>query len=87
LRYTCEIFAASFPARPAAAYLGRLERLQDILGELNDIRVGHGLLAPSGAGGHGMRRQLAARQAILLRRLQPAWRAFVATPPFWRPRG
>jgi triphosphatase len=87
LRYTCEIFAASFPARPAAAYLGRLERLQDILGELNDIRVGHGLLAPSGPGGHGMRRQLAARQAILLRRLQPAWRAFVATPPFWRPRG
>jgi triphosphatase len=87
LRYTCQIFAAPFPARAAAAYIGKLERLQDILGELNDIRVGHGLLAPSGAGGHGMRRRLAVREAILLRRLRPAWRAFEASPPFWRPRG
>jgi triphosphatase len=87
LRYTCEIFSAPFPARAAAAYVGRLEQLQDILGELNDLRVNRALLRPDGSRGHGMRRRLAAREAILLRRLRPAWRAFEASVPFWRPRG
>jgi triphosphatase len=87
LRYTCEIFAAAFPARAAAAYVSKLERLQDILGELNDLRVGHGLLEPAGSHRAGMRGRLAVREAVLLRRLRPAWRAFEASAPFWRPRG
>jgi len=87
LRYTCEIFAARFPPDAASAYIGRLKRLQDILGELNDIRTSRRLLRREGLLGRGLRRSLAAREEALVSRLGPAWRAFEAQAPFWQPRG
>ena len=51
LRYASEFFASLFPGRKAArrrnALLTRLERLQDGLGDLNDIVVHEGLMAAS----------------------------------------
>jgi triphosphatase len=87
LRYTCEIHAASYPGRPAAAYVAALKRLQDILGELNDIRVGRKLLKRTETLRPVIERRLAAREAALLRRLAPAWRSFESRPRFWRLRG
>jgi len=87
LRYTCDFLAPSFAARPAAAYLESLKRLQDILGELNDLRVGRALLSRMKGSARTVNRSLAAREAVLLRQLAPAWRALESRAPFWRPRG
>ena len=86
LRYACDFLAPGFAARAVGAYTGGLKRLQDILGELNDVRVGRELLAEL-EGGRAMKRRLAAREAALLRKLAPAWRAFERRAPFWQPRG
>jgi CHAD domain-containing protein len=86
LRYTCDFLAHGFPPRRVAGYIGNLKRLQDILGGLNDIRVGSELFSELEADGGPVRRKLASREAALLRRLAPAWRAFEGRPPFWEPR-
>jgi CHAD domain-containing protein len=87
LRYTCDFLAPSFAARPAAGYLESLKRLQDILGELNDLRVGRALLSGMKGPARAVNRSLAVREAALLRRLAPAWRALESRAPFWRPGG
>ena len=45
LRYGCECFAAAWPDAAMAPFLKELRRLQEILGELNDIEVQRRLLA------------------------------------------
>ena len=72
LRYSCEFFAAAFPARRAAPYLANLKELQEILGELNDIAVGRRLLG------------FDADEAALVRKLEASWRRFAKRRAFWQ---
>jgi CHAD domain-containing protein len=85
LRYSCEFLAPLFSGRAVAGWLRDLERLQDIFGELNDVRVGRELLEEIAPGERPLRRRLDARRAVLLRRLGPAWRSLQRRAPFWRP--
>src|SRR5206468_10148538 len=66
LRYACEFFGVPDPAA---------EKLQDLLGELNDIAVGRRLLGELG-GSPQIKAALKRREQSLLRRLEPAWNAF-----------
>src|SRR5437868_1359410 len=45
LRYTAEATASLYPPDAVAPLTARLKRLQDELGHLNDVRVGHEILA------------------------------------------
>jgi len=88
LRYTCEPFAALFPRGRMRRYLERLESLQDILGELNDIAVGqrllHELVTDRDLAAEGfMRGWFAAREELLLGRLAAAWRSWRKTKRPW----
>ncbi len=88
LRYTCEAFAVLYPRGGMKRYLGRLESLQDILGELNDIAVGRRLLrefsADSDQAAVGfMRGWFAAREDLLVKHLAAAWRSWRKTKHPW----
>lgn len=96
LRYGCDFFAGCFARAAAQPYGKRLAALQDILGDLNDIAVGRGLLAalaprgsPPGIGvaAAHVRHTLAVRERMLVMSLEQAWAAFAKRPPFWRPKG
>jgi triphosphatase len=88
LRYGAEFLATLFPGVPARknrkAMLDLLERLQDVLGKLNDIEVGRTLLDPPfrkpvrKAAGYTKR-----RVRKLLPRAEKASRELVAAEPFW----
>ena len=67
LRYACEFFSACFAG--GGAYLRRLERLQELLGELNDMAVARRL------GG------IDQPEEALIRTLATAWRAFGKEKP------
>lgn len=82
LRYACEFFAAFFPRAPSAAYLRRVQALQDILGELNDVAVARRLLKDLKA---QPPTQLQRREGRLIAALGPAWAAFEKRRPFWNP--
>lgn len=93
LRYACEFFAGSFAAAAVRPYIKRLEALQDILGELNDIAVARRLLAtlaPRGAPrlltapAGRVRQTLAGRERILVSSIGTAWTAFEKRRAFWR---
>jgi triphosphatase len=85
LRYAAEFFAGAFPGRKAARrrkeFVARLERLQDALGDLNDIAVHEGLterlIDGQGAGGKG--RSGRARKAFAAGRLSGREEARVAS--------
>jgi inorganic triphosphatase YgiF len=96
LRYACDFFAASFAGAAARPYIKRLEALQDILGDLNDIAVARRLLAeiaPRGstrdlaAAAAYTRQVLATRERMLVISLEPAWAAFEKRRAFWKARG
>jgi triphosphatase len=81
LRYVCEFFADCFKRKRVRRYLERLEALQDILGELNDITTARRLLQT--LGDSDRRIQLAfilgwfsAREDALILALDAAWHAF-----------
>lgn len=57
LRYLADFFGPLFPGKAQARFLGRLKRLQDALGTLNDLAVAEGRL---GSKGKGRRRRAAA---------------------------
>lgn len=84
LRYGCEFFAPYFAPASVEPYLDRLERLQDILGELNDLTVAGILLEemhePPESG-------FARRKRRLSGALAATWSAFARQPPYWRRRG
>lgn len=93
MRYGCEFLAVPFHRRPVRAFAGRLHRLQDLLGELNDISVQRALLRGMlGSGNAGKRTvdarplgaRLAARQKLLIAALGQAWTEFESCRPFWR---
>jgi CHAD domain-containing protein len=94
LRYACDFFASSFAGVAARPYIKRLEALQDILGDLNDVAVARRLLAeiaprgsaPELAAAEAYTRQtLAARERMLVISLEAAWAACEKRRPFWRP--
>ena len=80
LRYVCEFFFTCFKRKRVRRYLAHLEALQDLLGELNDIRTARQLLAPPGGMGEVqiafVNGWLSAREAALIGALDDAWRAF-----------
>ncbi|MGH8746345.1 MAG: CHAD domain-containing protein [Burkholderiales bacterium] len=91
LRYGCEFFSDAFAGKTTQRYLDRLEAVQDVLGELNDISVADRLLeelgnASSREGVAYVQGWLAARQSILVARLRVVWRSWKKLAKFDRPR-
>jgi CHAD domain-containing protein len=81
LRYACEFFADILPSRAARRYLDRLEPVQDVLGELNDISVAGRLLEELGTGANPegaafAQGWFAARRGFLVDRLAVVWRSW-----------
>jgi inorganic triphosphatase YgiF len=81
LRYACEFFSDILPSRAARRYLNRLESVQDVLGELNDIAVARRLLEELGTGTNPegaafVQGWFAARQGFLVDRLAAVWRSW-----------
>jgi inorganic triphosphatase YgiF len=102
LRYASEFFAGVFPGKKAARrqqdFLAGLEKLQDALGELNDIAVHENLTeriadAPDGKRRAGRTRKAfaagrlsgreEARIASVLKDARRAYDAFAEAKPFW----
>jgi CHAD domain-containing protein len=89
LRYAAEFFAPAFEGRKAEkrrkAYLSALERLQEHLGDLNDVAVGRERLA-----GHEGADRLApllfgeADERALLVEAVDAFEDFADARPFWK---
>jgi triphosphatase len=89
LRYGCECFAAAWPDDAMEPFLKELRRLQEILGELNDIEVQRRLLADIAGAGAARQvelrlRKLEGRERWLVAKLRRAWRVFEAVSPYWR---
>ena len=84
LRYSCDFFRGCFPARAVHRFLRRLGKLQDTLGELNDVAVAHALLAELAGNSDDVRRWLARREKALIASLAKDWAAFERLPPYWR---
>lgn len=87
LRYAAEFMAALYPKKAVAAYLKPLRRLQERLGELNDIAVG--IEAFRGAADSDPRALfalgwLASRRDALLLGCEPQLAAFRDAKRFWR---
>jgi CHAD domain-containing protein len=101
VRYAAEFFVEVFPGKRAdkrrEAFVTRLEKLQDALGDLNDISVHGDLsagLAQDDASTPRLHRRKAftagrlsgfeeARMASVLRDADRAYRAFARAKPFW----
>ena len=103
LRYAAEFFAPAFPGKKSMLrrkdFVTSLQRLQDALGELNDIAVNEKLLKQLGdrqdtdAKRHGdrIRKDLVGhlsgreevRIAPLLKQAERAYVAFAKVKPFW----
>ncbi|HZS64280.1 MAG TPA: CHAD domain-containing protein, partial [Xanthobacteraceae bacterium] len=102
-RYGAEFFAAVFPGKKAArrreTFIRALEKLQDALGQLNDIAAHEELSAglafePNGKGGRKIRPREAfaagqlsgfeeARMASALKNAERRYRLFARAKPFW----
>lgn len=84
LRYGVEFFASLFPGLSSRerrrTISSILERLQDVLGELNDIGVGHGLLGQPSDGPKGRTRR---RMKKLLSQAQVTSGKLLKAEPFW----
>ncbi len=89
LRYATEFFAPLFPEKQVRKYLPRLERLQAVLGRVNDRAVAAGLLAQLGGGADrafacGVVLGFAACRADDSRgEVAHAWDKFRRAAPFW----
>ncbi|RZS79275.1 inorganic triphosphatase YgiF [Phyllobacterium myrsinacearum] len=96
LRYAAEFFLPLYSSRPVTAkYIKRLARLQDLLGEANDIKSAHELMDTLDHDSLGAEANRAVgaiigwqghRQAAGGKQLIGRWRAFKDTAPFWAPR-
>ena len=91
LRYGAEFFAGLYPPRQVRRYLKRMERLQALLGTLNDAATTALLLEHIPAKGWkdgpspdalDAWAQAAARRGAS--HLDRAWRRFEETEPFWK---
>jgi triphosphatase len=99
LRYAAGFFGPLFPRAHARPMLEALNRLQDLLGAINDCASAPALIDAASAATRGPLRQQArtivshwnaAMLADRRRELKPAWKAFRRCERFWRrakPRG
>jgi inorganic triphosphatase YgiF len=93
LRYGAEFLSSLYPPHAVSDYLGKLEDLQDRLGELNDaamaLDVLPGLVPPSDAAltraCEALEKTLDRKAARGLEELADAWSRFKSAEPFWRP--
>jgi triphosphatase len=95
LRYTAELFTGLYDAAAAKQFIQRLKRLQDDLGDANDVRVARDIvnsLAPAGRRATGIahagRRMLAWHKERLAKNethLRRHLDELLAAPPFWQP--
>ena len=85
LRYGCDFFAACFPQQAVRPFLARLAKLQDTLGELNDISVAYLLLKKLRDDGAEVRHRLARRERARVTSLAKEWAAFERLRPYWQP--
>ena len=93
LRYTAETLASLYPSGEVTPLAARLKRLQDELGDANDVRVGHEILAALAAESARDGELIAAGERMLAwheRRLsdsEPKMRRHLSelfeTEPFW----
>jgi triphosphatase len=102
LRYAAEFFTDVFPGRRAdkrrETFVAALEKLQDVLGDLNDITVHEDLSAWLARDANGTSRKLRrrkafaagrlsgfeeARTASVLREAERDYRVFARAKPFW----
>jgi len=87
VRYATEFFAPLYPRKRARAFRTALADLQDLLGALNDARVGLALTkelaGPSSAATATMQGFAAATRAQRAEALADAWDKFVRCRPFW----
>jgi triphosphatase len=92
LRYGCACFAAGYRPEASKRFLHRLRRLQELLGELNDIQVQRRLLGELGSdagvapAAQAARQVLDARERRLIRRGGKVWSKFEAVRPYWQRR-
>jgi CHAD domain-containing protein len=85
LRYAAEFLRGVFPGFDSEPLVGSLKRLQDLLGELNDLEVSRRLLQE--LTGTRPPRPAALRERQLLARLPGAWRRFTSAPRPWQEMG
>ena len=91
-RYSAAFLAGLYPARHARRYLDTMARLQDVLGELNDLAVARALAAGLGDPSDRPLAEAAAQlEAVFAGQLggrgealEAAWRGFKRAEPFWR---
>ena len=92
LRYGCECFAAAWPESTKLPFLKKLRRLQEILGEMNDIQVQRRLLLELARGSGpavavaAAAAALRARELALAAMLGRAWAVFEPVRPYWKRR-
>jgi triphosphatase len=90
LRYGCECFAAAYQKHKMRPYLKRLRKLQQILGEMNDITIQRALLQAFARSARlrrpaaTLQRTLEARDRALIAEAEQAWSELELTKPFWR---
>jgi triphosphatase len=82
LRYACEFLSGAFPGRVSGPLVRSLKRLQDLLGELNDMEVARRLVRE--LRGRRARRAPGLRERKLVSLLPAAWGRFTGAPRFWR---
>ncbi len=95
LRYAAELFASLYDAGTAKQFIQRLKRLQDDLGDANDVRVARDVvesLAPAGKRSTGIvhagRRMLAWHKHRIEKNepeLRRHLKELLEAAPFWRP--
>lgn len=92
LRYVVAFFGPLYKTRAVNKMLKRLSRLQDILGQLNDIEVATGKVAAALKQRSGMQEERARRSVLawrrsmlkaLRRRAPSAWKDYNDVKPFW----
>ncbi len=88
LRYATEFFVPLFPARHAAAYVGALSGLQDVLGRANDaataMRLATELAGDDDALAAGVRGWAAAEATGMDVPLAAAWKRLAKAGRFWK---
>lgn len=94
LRYACDYFHSLFPKKSTAAYLKRMESLQNDLGWLNDATVAEHLVDDLAAddmqaalGGALVKGWYRHRLVQVAPHMVAAWQDFTETRPFWRAGG
>ncbi len=92
MRYVAEFFESLHPAKKVKRFTARLQRLQDVLGAINDTQVSARMVQVSSRGRRSMldrevvglaRGWIAAREAAAREHLGKAWQAFRSLRPYW----